>query len=111
LRRWAQYASLSPLVHAYLEINGALKRLGKPAGAQDTPAERGSALSSLLPVVTEPAQSLVTEYQRVTYGGKPASEIPAREVGREIRRQSYLAWIRRWLARIQEPTGKNNRRR
>ncbi len=109
LRRWAHYASLSPLVHAYLEINRALKRLGKPAGVQDTPAERGAALSGLLPVVTDPTQLVVAEYQRLAYSRSPNGVLAAREAGKVIRNQSYLALLKRLLSRLQEPAGRNHR--
>jgi transglutaminase-like putative cysteine protease len=109
LKRWSRYAALPPLVHAYLEINRALKRLGKPAGANHTPAERGVSLSGILPPVAEPTQSLIAEYQNVTYGQKRVDGFPAREAGWEIRKQSYLAMIRRLLSRLKEPQPKNGR--
>jgi hypothetical protein len=108
LRRWARLASLSPLAKAYRELNRALARLGKPAASTDTPAERASNLSEVLPEASRPIQTLLVEYQLVTYGSRPANLANAQDAGREIRRASLLARVRRILARFQEPS--RNRR-
>jgi transglutaminase-like putative cysteine protease len=108
LRRWARLASLSPLARAYRELNRALARLGKPAASTDTPAERASHLAGLLPEASDPIQTLLVEYQLVTYGSQSANLANAQDAGREIRRASFLARFRQILARFQEPT--RNRR-
>ena len=103
LKRWAHYASLSPLVHAYLEINRALKRLGKPAGGPRHPgrARRGpfrpassGGRSDAVAGYRIPARDLWAREWMVSRRGRPA---------REIRKQSYLALLRRLLSRLQEP--------
>jgi hypothetical protein len=97
LRQWAHYASMSPLAHAYLEINRALKRLGRPPEVHHTPAERASALAHLLPEASVPTDVLLTEYQLSTYSLLPGDAITAQEAGKEIRRLSLRAWIRGML--------------
>jgi hypothetical protein len=111
LRRWARLAALAPLGRAYLELNRALSRLGKPPAIIDTPAERGEALKLVLPVAAIPVNHLVSEYQAATYGNQPGNPDLARESGLEIRKLSYLARFQRFLARFQEPLDKQKSRR
>jgi transglutaminase-like putative cysteine protease len=103
LRRWARLAALSPLGRAYLELNRALSRLGRPPAVTDTPAERGVALKQILPIVETPVNHLIGEYQAATYGNLPGNPELARGSGKEIRKLSYLARLQRSLARFQEP--------
>jgi transglutaminase-like putative cysteine protease len=103
LRRWALYVSLSPLVHAYLEINRALKRLGKPAAIYDTPAERAATLARLLPAAAGPSRILLAEYQSTEYSPNPGNAFAATRAGKEIRRLSYRAWLQKIFVRFQEP--------
>jgi transglutaminase-like putative cysteine protease len=111
LRRWARLAGLSPLGRAYLELNRALTRLGKPPAMVDTPAERGETLKYILPVAVTPVNHLVGEYQAAIYGNQPGNPELARESGMEIRKLSYLARLQRSLARFQEPVDKQKSRR
>jgi transglutaminase-like putative cysteine protease len=103
LRRWVRYASLAPLAKAYLELNRALSRLGNPAEPKDTPAERAAHLGEILPSAVMPIQTLLFEYQAVTYGQKAGDQETAREAGNEIRKLSFLALGKRILARFQQP--------
>ena len=103
LRRWSRIASFSPLARAYRELNRALARLGQPAAPTDTPAERASNLSGLLPEASHPIRTLLIEYQLVTYGGQPANLASAQDAGKEIRKASFLARTRQIFARFQEP--------
>lgn len=101
LQRWAYYASLSPLMQAYLEINRALRRLGSPPEVDATPAERTAALAEALPEAASYARMLLNEYQVAMYGAAAhkASNTPqVRHAAGEIRKQSYLAILRRWMA-------------
>jgi len=103
LRRWARFAVLNPLARAYLELNRALARLGRRPTPTDTPAERGATLEELLPVVAVPIRTLIAEYQVAIYSQRNGDEIVAQRAGSEIRKQSYLARIKRLLVRFQEP--------
>jgi transglutaminase-like putative cysteine protease len=89
-------ASLSPLERAYQQINLALQRLDRLPAPMNTPAERAAALSRRLPPATQPANVVLTEYQRATYSPKPIVDLPAaQQAGDEIRRLSLRALIRR----------------
>jgi transglutaminase-like putative cysteine protease len=103
LRRWVRFATLSPLTKAYLELNRALSRLGKPAKPKDTPAERAETLQELLPAAATPIQNLLFEYQSATYSQHPGDIDVAQTAGGEIRKLSFLALLQRFLARFQEP--------
>jgi transglutaminase-like putative cysteine protease len=103
LRRWVRYASLTPLAKAYLELNRALSRLGNPPQPKDTPAERAAQLGEILPSAVLPIQSLLFEYQAVTYGQQAGDQETAQQAGNEIRKLSFLALGRRILARFQQP--------
>lgn len=111
LRRWARFAALTPLGRAYLELNRALSRLGRPPAITDTPAERGETLKQILPVAVDSVNHLVGEYQAAIYGNLPGNPDLAHGAGMEIRKQSYLARLQRSLARFQEPADRQKSRR
>ena len=100
---WAHYISLPPLSRAYLEINRALKRLGKAPTLEATPAERASVLVQILPEAAQPIQKLLSEYHTAAYSPFSADYDSARQAGQEIRRLSYLALLQRLLIGLQEP--------
>jgi transglutaminase-like putative cysteine protease len=106
LLHWARFARLSPITRAYFEINRALTRLGRPAQPTETPAERARSLSGLLPSIIPSIQALIKEYQLITYSREPGNEPAAQEASRQIRKNSYLALIQRFLSRWQEPVTK-----
>jgi transglutaminase-like putative cysteine protease len=110
LQLWAQRARLPSLAKSYMEINHALKRLDNKPNVDDTPTERAAALVRTLPSAEEPAWRLVDEYQKWSFSDKPGDENTASLAGVEIRRLSYLAYIKnffkRLLAKIQRPARK-----
>ena len=97
LRRWAHLASLPPITHFYMEINKSLKRLGQPPGVDDTPAERSSALTALLPEVEQQAQRLLEEYQFSIYSTRQPDIEVARQCSTEIRSLSYETMLRNFI--------------
>jgi hypothetical protein len=99
LRRWAYVALLSPMARAYRELNRALTRLGKPPTFTNTPAERGAALSNLLPIASVPINNLLEEYHIEIYGNQPGNPQKASDAGMEIRKYSYQFWMQRILDR------------
>ncbi len=110
LVRWSRKAALPPLTKAYLEINHALRRLGKSPGQADTPAERVTNLNRLIPAAAEPANYLLEEYHAQMYSPRPANgERTAKEAGKRIRSISVWAWFNRLLSRWQEPESKRRR--
>jgi hypothetical protein len=103
VRRWAFRASLSPLSRAYLEVNAALRRLGKKPQPTDTPAERVSTLGDELPSSREPAELLLHEYQVATFSPNPADEAAGVAAGSLVRKLSIRKRYERWLSKFQEP--------
>ena len=103
LRRWVHYATLSPLTKAYLEINRALSRLGNAPQPNDTPYERASTLTYLLPIAEGSIQVLLTEYQNDQYSSGQGDMQVARQAGTDIRNRSLIAWFQRIFSRFQEP--------
>jgi hypothetical protein len=101
LRSWARYVSLSPISHAYLELNRALTRLGLSPKRADTPAERADKLIQLLPAAESSTRSILIPYQNSIYGNHPSDAGDAQQAGREIRKLSYLAKIQLFIARFQ----------
>jgi transglutaminase-like putative cysteine protease len=108
IRSWAHYSNLPMLGRSYLEINRALKRLGNPGVINDTPAERGEKLISILPQTAEPTQKLLKEYQTATYSPHPGNLEIARRAGSEIRKLSILAKLQRIFVHFQEPPKENS---
>jgi transglutaminase-like putative cysteine protease len=108
LRKWIEYASLPPLARSYLEINRALKRLGKPSGVHDTPAERAAALSSLLPEIEEQVYFLLDKYQLSIYSSRIPDIENVRQVGLEIRSKSYRAMLNNFIDRFRWGTHKGD---
>jgi len=106
LRQWAYRSSLSPLSRAYLEINAALKRLGKKPHPIDTPAERVSTLGLELPPAREPAERLLQEYQLATFSPNPGDEAAGIAAGAMVRKLSIQKRFQRLLSRFQEPPAK-----
>ncbi|MCP4541379.1 MAG: transglutaminase domain-containing protein [Chloroflexi bacterium] len=99
LRLRARHAASPPLTRAYLELNYALTRLKVPPVPADTPVERATALTDLLPVAEDPAQQLLDEYQSTVYSPSPGSLYPAQQAARAIRRLSWRARIRQLISR------------
>lgn len=101
LQRWSRHAALPPLSRAYMEINYALRRLGKRPLPTETPAERGMALARAIPAAGMSARTLVDEYQAAVYSTRPVLDLEtARQAGREIRALSLRAMLRRFAQRL-----------
>ena len=100
---WAFLAGLHPLKRAYQEINRSLKRLGREAKAQETPAERASLLKTMLPSAGDPTDRLVGEYQMATYSSHIPDTDAARQASNKIRELSYREILRRFVERLKHP--------
>jgi transglutaminase-like putative cysteine protease len=103
LINWIYTLKLPALSRSYMEINHALKRVGKQPSIQDTPSERMHSLIYAIPSASTPAEQLLSEYQTSIYSPHQANLEIARKAGYEIRNLSWLAWFGRLLARFQEP--------
>jgi hypothetical protein len=100
---WARHASLPPLVKAYVEINGALSRLGEAPAVTATPAERASRLGQIMPPAEKPAQRLVNEYQRGIFSLQPPNLAIALGAAADIKTMSFKTFLQRILSRLQRP--------
>jgi transglutaminase-like putative cysteine protease len=103
LLNWIYVRKLPGISRSYLEINRALKRLGKKVSIQDTPRERTASLISIIPQATDPASRLLSEYQTSEYSTLSGDEGVARQASKQICSLSWLAWIKKLLTRFQEP--------
>jgi hypothetical protein len=109
VRNWALLTGLNPIKRAYLEINRALKRLGREAKGQETPAERASGLIKILPTATEPVTRLVEEYQTATYSLHLPDTEAARHASGKVRELSYREIIKRLVIRLKYPRGNRSK--
>jgi transglutaminase-like putative cysteine protease len=110
LRRWAQHAALPPLSRAYMEINHALRRIGRRPHPTETPAERGRVLARAIPDAGGPTQRLVNEYQTSTYGPRTAGDLEiALSASHEIRTLSLRAMLKRVIKGTRPPEKEANR--
>ncbi len=100
---WIYTMQLPNLSRSYLEINHALGRIGKKPAIQDTPFERTSALISAIPETSAPAGRLLSEYQASVYSPHAPDAEVASQAGKQIRRLSRIAWLKRLFSRFQEP--------
>jgi transglutaminase-like putative cysteine protease len=101
---WIYLVNLPALSRSYLEINQALKRIGRNPGIQDTPFERKASLVDAIPSTSLPAERLLAEYQISMYSPHQADAEIARKASVEIRKLSWLERLRQLLARFQEPS-------
>jgi transglutaminase-like putative cysteine protease len=102
LVNWVYYHKLPALSRSYMEINHALRRLDRKPAVQDTPSERTASLINAIPATSLAAERLLTEYQTSIYSLNQADPEAARKAGFEIRKLSWLAKLRQFLARFQE---------
>ncbi|RPI87883.1 MAG: hypothetical protein EHM41_03370 [Chloroflexi bacterium] len=102
LKRWAYYASLSPVTRSYMEINRALRRMGQPPSSRLTPAERAFSLQQLIPASSSHVQVLISEYHHAAYSLISADNERARQAGSAIRNLSYRAMFQHWIKSFKE---------
>jgi len=101
---WARHASLPPLAKAYVEINRALNRIGKPPTNTDTPTERAEKLGQAMPPANKAAHRLVKEYEIGVFSRQPANLVIALRAATDIRQLSFKSFLERILARLQRPS-------
>jgi transglutaminase-like putative cysteine protease len=97
LHLWSQHASLTPFERAFTSLGQALWLLRQPVLPAQTPAERVDLLSETLPIASQPARTLLSEYERAEYSLYPADLPRARHAGSEVRRLAIKAFFRRLL--------------
>lgn len=108
LRAWASYARLAPLPQAYMEINRALRRLGTPPRAGDTPEERTATLRARLPRLAPVVDELSARYQHALYSGVTAQDEGAQRAKWAIRIASLLEVLRGWMGNVERKREKHD---
>ena len=102
IQRWSQFVQLPSLSRSYLEINRALRRIGKPGADTDTPMERADVLGGIIPTADQPAHQLVSEYQLSLFSTLQPDNATAYQAGQLIRKLSIRKMMAGWLTRLQE---------
>lgn len=97
IKKWAFRAKLTPICRAYLELNDSLTRLGNQPNPNKTPRERAFLLSSIIPELSNPAQTLVNQYEIATYGKLSPDIISAQVSVMQIRNLTFRENLRRFL--------------
>lgn len=100
LVNWVYRMKLNPVSRSYMEINHALRRIGKPPATQDTPSDRAVNLSNEIPAAAKQAKHLLFEYQTFLYSPRQPNELLAQKAGLEIRKLSWRARFQKFLDRF-----------
>ncbi|MCL4559397.1 MAG: transglutaminase domain-containing protein [Chloroflexi bacterium] len=100
LKRWSQHAAYPPLVRAYGVFNRVLRLMGNPPKPSDTPTERASNLTRLLPAAAEPAETLLGEYQTAQYSTSSGNPSRAYQASRQVRNIAYGAYLGRIFTQV-----------
>jgi transglutaminase-like putative cysteine protease len=106
LRRWARAARFPPISRAYQELNQALIRIGKSPNKAETPKERAYKLVEYLPQISSPVEIVLEEYQSMLYGDIQGNDPTAIKAGQEIRKVSYIQFLRDSINRLVKPLTK-----
>jgi hypothetical protein len=100
VRSWAQAAALEPLPQAYMEINAALRRVGRPPRDGDTPEERANALKLRLPRIAPVVDEVSAHYQGWLYGQASDAVEGADRAKWAIRLASWVEMLNVWTERL-----------
>jgi transglutaminase-like putative cysteine protease len=98
LERWRHYLAMTPIERAYMTLDWALKTLHQEQNAAETPTEKLSRFSKILPGASQPATDLVEEFQCHQFSPRQADIRKARNLGWKIRWAIIRRQIRIWLA-------------
>jgi transglutaminase-like putative cysteine protease len=97
LKRWARWASLSPIERAFQSVNLSLYWLGKPQAAHVTSTERAKVLLDCLPEAHEDIFRLLEEYHNALYTPRGGSAAQARKAAVQILVKARVALIKEAL--------------
>jgi len=97
IKKWAYRATIPSINRAYLELNDSLARLGNQPNPNKTPRERAFLLASIIPELSNPALTLVNQYEIATYGILSPDIISAQVSSRQIRNLTFREYLRRLL--------------
>ncbi len=99
LHRWSLSSTNTPFERAYIVIGRAIRLMGQPLDIAQTPAERVTTLTTLLPETLQPANTFLTEYQRAQYSPYPGDLGSVRLASQKIQRLAFRAFFRRLFNR------------
>ena len=85
----------TPFERAYLAIGRAIRLLGHPVDAAQTPSERVTTLTQILPETALPANVFLSEYQRALYSQYPGDLESVRLAIRTIQGIVFRAFLSR----------------
>jgi transglutaminase-like putative cysteine protease len=103
LTRWTQIALLPAVQKAYMEINWALQRIGKPPEVNATPGERANLVKEYIPEANKSTTELVEEYQKASYSLHSGDPRIARNAASDLRKLSFQARLKKLLSKFQAP--------
>jgi transglutaminase-like putative cysteine protease len=102
LRNWTQVTLMPSISRAYMEINWALQRIGKPPEIYATPTERANKVNEFIPEAKISTDKLLVEYQKANYSTQKPDLTVARQAAGVVRKLSYRTKLRNLLNRFQE---------
>lgn len=97
LTRWERWLTLSSIERAFESINFGLRQLDNSPPVHATPAERADKLSHILTPMANQIKVLLDEHQTSLYTSRTADINRARQAAFDIRVQTILARVRRFL--------------
>lgn len=97
IKKWAFRVALPAISRAYLELNDSLSRLGNQPNPNKTPRERAFLMASIIPELSNPAHTLVNQYEIATYGKSRPDIVSAQVSSRQIRYLAFREYFRRLL--------------
>lgn len=95
LHNWSLFSMNTPFERAYLAIGRVIRMMGHPIELAQTPAERVTTLTQLLPETALPANVFLSEYQRAQYSPYPGDLESVHLAIRTIQRIAFKAFISR----------------
>jgi transglutaminase-like putative cysteine protease len=110
--QWAKYSTLPPLTQTFMEINSALRRMGKDPLKGDTPRNRSAALFNLIPRIKTRVADLNDRYERAMYKEEKDGEEGLRRTKWAIRAASFYEQSKIFLTNLRNlPRAIRRRRR
>lgn len=97
ITRWERWVNISPIERAFESINFGLRQLDDSPPIHATPVERADKLSHILTPMAEQIRVLLDEHQTSLYTSRTADINQARHAAFNIRVQTILARVRRFL--------------
>jgi hypothetical protein len=91
---WESWGHLSPTERAFESVNFGLRTLDQALPVHNTPIERATRLTTILPQMSAQIKVLLDEHQTSLYTSRVPNILPARQAASEIRKEVLLERIR-----------------